>query len=292
MAKERFKIPTTLDVSYFDMEFSLKSKNGLGVAKPVSAKTLLFGLLFAFAWFYLLFQTFLGRNGVATIVLFTILWLILSVLVVKTDKTGRLGAELVLSAINYLPKSGRVVPTRLADNVRPMQVLTNVETVDPEDGRIRFLDGQVGRVYHIVGSASSLMFDNDKRRIVDKVDSFYRKLPVGVEVIYDTVYEGHRVDEQVASVKADRKALNVSSPGLRLLLAEQEDILTHAIHESVELKSLHQYLVVRAPSDAELTELENLIYGDMENEGLMFRLVKALGYTETQQYLKSITGEA
>lgn len=292
MAKQRFKIPTMLDVSYFDMEFNLKSKNGLGVTKPVSAKTLLFGLLFAFAWFYLIFQTFIGRSGIPMVIIFTLCWLTLSVLLVKTDATGRLGASLVVSALNYVPKAGRSVPARLSDNVMPLKGVFGIDTVDPEDGRIRFLDGQVGHAYHVVGSASSLMFEEDKNRIIDKVDSFYKKLPVGVEVVYDTVYEGHRVDEQVASVKRDRKALNVNSPGLLALLSEQQDILTHAIHESVHLKSLHQYLVVRAPSDAELQELENLLYGDMEHEGLMFRLVKRLDYDETKNYLKSVTSEA
>lgn len=288
MAKKQFKIPASLDVTYFDMEFNLKSKNGVGLMRPVSAKVILFTLLAMFAWFYLVFQTFIGRGGILLIIGFTIVWVCLSVLLIRTDKTGRTGLELVFSMINYIPKSGRFVPVRMSDLVYPLQVLLNVKSVDPEDGRILFLDGQVGHVYHVVGSASALMFEQDKQMILDKVDAFYRKLPVGVEVIYDTVYEGHSVEEQLAAVKETRKQLTVQSKGLHALLDEQHDILKYAINNNQGLTSLHQYLVVRAPSDAALMEFENLLIGDVEGDGLMFRLAKTLNYEEVERYFASI----
>ncbi|WP_078598696.1 hypothetical protein [Evansella clarkii] len=290
MAKQRFKIPATLDVSYFDMEFNVKSKNGVGINRPVSAKVILFALLAAFGWFYLIFQTFIGKGGVPLIIGFTIAWVALSVLLVKADKTNRTGLELVFSMINYLPKSGRYVPVRMSDAVYPLQHLLNIKTVDPEDGRIHYLDGQIGYCYHVVGSASALMFEQDKQIILDKVDSFYRKLPVGVEVIYDTVYEGHSVDEQLEAVRRTKKELNVKSKGLNTLLKEQHDILKYAINNNQGLTSLHQYLVVRAPSEAALTEFENLLIGDVEADGMMFRLAKTLNYKEMERYLKSLLG--
>lgn len=287
MAKQRFKIPTMLDVSYFDMEFNLKSKNGVGINKPVSAKVVLCTLVSMFGWFYLVFRTFISKGGIPVIIGFTICWVILSIILIRADKTKRMGLELVFSMINYLPKSGRFVPVRLSDSVYPLQQLLNIKTIDEEDGMIHFLDGQIGHVYHIVGSASSLMFEQDKQMILDKVDSFYRKLPVGVEVIYDTVYEGHAVDEQLASVKADMQNLKKKSKGLQALLKEQHDILKYAINNNQGLTSLHQYLVVRSPSEADLREFENLLIGDVEGSGLMFRLAKTLNYDETKRYFKS-----
>lgn len=288
MAKQRFKIPVTLDVTYFDMEFNLKSKNGVGITKPVSAKVILFTLLAGFAWFYIVFKTFVGMGGVPLIIGFTIAWIVLSVLLIRTDKTRRTGLELVLSMLNYIPKSGRFVPVRMSNSVYPLQGLLNVKTVDPEDGRIVFLDGHVGHCYHIVGSASALMFEQDKQTILDKVDSFYRKLPVGVEVIYDTLYEGHVVDEQLESVEQTRKNLQTKSKGLEALLDEQHDILKYAINNNQGLTSLHQYLVVRAPSDAVLSEFENLLIGDVEGDGLMFRLAKTLSYEEMERYFAAL----
>ncbi|MCR6108725.1 hypothetical protein HXA34_20725 [Salipaludibacillus agaradhaerens] len=290
MAKQRFKIPTSLDVSYFDMEFNMKSKNGVGLNRPVSAKVIVFALIAAFVWFYLVFQTFIGKGGIPVILGFTIMWIALSALLVRADNTNRTGLELVFSMINYLPKNGRYVPVRMSDSVYPLQHLLNIKTVDPEDGRIHFLDGQVGHCYHIVGSASALMFEQDKQIILDKVDSFYRKLPVGIEVIYDTVYEGHSVDDQLQAVSETKRDLNVQSPGLNALLKEQHDILKYAINNNQGLTSLHQYLVVRAPSEMALTEFENLLIGDVEGDGLMFRLAKTLNYKETTRYLKYLLG--
>lgn len=291
MAKQQFKIPASLNVTYFDMEFHLKNKNGLGLSRPVSAKTVLFTLLAGFGWFYLVFQSFIGSSGVPLIIGFTLGWVVLSVLLIRPDKTNRLGGELVFSMINYLPKSGRYVPVRMSDSVIPFQNLLNIRTIDPEDGTVHFLDGAIGHVYHVVGSASSLMFKEDKQAILDKVDAFYRKLAVNVEVIYDTVYEGHSVDEQLDSVRHDQASLTVKSPGLQALLAEQYEVLDQAINNNQGLTSLHQYLIVRADSDAALTEFENLLVGDVENEGLMFRLAKTLNYKEVTRYFKSLISE-
>lgn len=287
MAKKRFKIPSTLDVTYFDMEFNIKSKNGVGINKPVSAKVILSTLLAGFAWFYLVFQTFIGKGGIPLVIGFTIAWIALSVLLVRADPTKRMGLELMFSAINYLPKSGRYIPVRMSDTVYQLQALLNIKTIDPEDGRIHFLDGQIGHCYHVVGSASALMFEEDKQIILDKVDAFYRKLPVGVEVIYDTVYEGHSVEEQLASVEVTKQNLNIKSAGLDGLLEEQHEILKYAINNNQGLTSLHQYLVVRAPSEAALAEFENLLIGDVEGNGLMFRLAKTLSYEELERYFKS-----
>ncbi|MEK4277724.1 hypothetical protein [Paenibacillus sp. FSL R7-0026] len=288
MAKTRFKIPTTLDATYFDMEFNLQSKNGVGINRPVSAKIILSVLLSGFGWFYLVAQTFVGKGGIPVILGFTITWAILSVLLIKADKTNRMGIELIFSMLNYLPKSGRYVPVRMSDSVYRFQALLNIKDVDPEDGLIHYLDGQIGHAYHIVGSASALMFEQDKQRVLNKVDSFYRKLPVGVEVIYDTVNEGHVVDEQLEAVAEMKAELKVKSKGLLALLDEQHDILKYAINDQQGLTSLHQYLIVRAPSEAALSEFENLLIGDVENEGLMFRLAKTLSYEEMERYMGSV----
>ncbi|KQY91009.1 hypothetical protein ASD24_24755 [Paenibacillus sp. Root52] len=288
MAKKRFKIPTTLDETYFEMEFNLQSKNGVGINKPVSAKIIVSVLFFGFAWFYLVFQTFIGKGGIPLIIGFSMAWGILSMLLIKSDKTNRMGLELTLSMLNYLPKSGRYVPVRMNDSVYRVQELLNIRDVDPEDGMIHYLDGQIGHAYHVVGSASALMFEQDQHRVLDKVDGFYRKLPVGVEVIYDTVMEGHVVDEQLQAVAETKSNLNIQSKGLIALLDEQHDILKYAINDQQGLTSLHQYLIVRAPSEAALSEFENLLIGDVENDGLMFRLAKTLSYEELERYFGSI----
>lgn len=288
MAKKSYKIPTTLDVSYMDMNFNLKSKNGVGLQKPVSAKIVVMTLVATFLWFYLVFNSFIKAAGLPIIIGFSLTWAVFSFIMVKEDATGRTGIELVFTMFNYALKSGREMPTRMSDPVGPFRGLFGIDSIDQEDGLIHYTDDDIGHVYHVVGSASSLMFEADKRAILRKVDGFYRKLPVGVEVIYDTIYEGHSVEEQIESCKDDMRNLQSESKGLQALLDERYDILKYAINNNQGLTSLHQYLIVRAKNVDDLREFENLLIGDVENDGLMFRLAKTLTYPEMETYFKSI----
>lgn len=289
MAKDTYKIPTSLDASYVDMEFNLQTKDGLGPQTPVNGKTVMLGLLSIIVWFYFMFKSPVGEGGVLIIIAFTIAWLVLTVLLIKPDKTKRHGFELIVPMINYLPKSGRRANVRSFDNLTTIQTVTGIETVDPEDGMIHFLDGTIGRVYNVVGTASVLMFDQDKAMILDKVDNFYRKLPVGVEIIFDTVKESQRTDIQVESAIEGYKQLNVKSKGLAKLYKERHQILKYGVGE--RFKSIHQYAVLKAPKEESLSEGESLIMSDAENEGLMFKRVDTLGYDEVIRYIKQLYGE-
>lgn len=287
LAKQRFKIPTALDSSYLDMEFTLSAGRS-GISKPVTGRVILFALVSSFLWFYLAFQSFISKGGFPAIAGFTVSWVLLSILLVRQDNTRRMGMSLVLTMLNYVPKSGRYVPVRMSDNVHPLKRLYNIDYIDVEDGLIHFMDGTVGHGYHVVGSASALMFEQDKQIILDAVDDFYRKLPVRVEPIFDTVYEGHSVDEQLENLAETQAALKSTSPGLHALLEEQGKILKYAINNNQGLKSLHQYLIVKAPSESLLSDFEHLLAGDVEGDGLMFRLAKTLTYDELTTYYHSL----
>ena len=58
-----------------------------------------------------------------------------------------------------------------------------LKEITESDGRIiTFIDGNVGQLYAIVGSASRLLFDRDRDRIMFRVDHFWRK--AGVEPVF------------------------------------------------------------------------------------------------------------
>lgn len=289
MAKSVYKIPTSLDASYVDLEFNLQTKDGLGPQTPVNGKTILLGLIAIIAWFYIIFQTPIGKGGILVVVGFTIAWLVLAVLLVKPDKTKKHGFELIVTMINYMQKSNRRANVRLFDNLATMQHITGIKHVDPEDGMLHFMDGTVGRVYSVVGSASILMFDQDKSMILDKVDNFYRKLPVGVEIVFDTVKESQRTDIQTESAIRGFKQLNVKSRGLATLYKERHQILKYGVGE--KFKSIHQYAVLKAPKAESLSEGESLIISDAENEGLMFKRVDTLNYEDVVRYIQQFYGE-
>lgn len=289
MAKDSYKIPSSLDASYVDLEFNLQTKDGLGPQTPVNGKTILLGLGAIIGWFFFMFQTPVGDGGLLIAGGFTVAWLLLAILLVKPDKTKRHGFELIISMVNYLPRSGRRANVRSFDSLATMQAITGVESVDKEDGMVHFVDGTVGRIYRVVGTASILMFDQDKAMILEKVDNFYRKLPVGVEIMFDTVKESQRTDIQMRSAINGYKNLNKKSPGLQKLYKERHHILKYGVGD--RFKSIHQYTILKAPKEESLREGEALIFSDAENEGLMFKRAEALDYRGVGRYIRQLYGE-
>lgn len=287
----KFKIPMLLDTSYLDLEFTFRTKDGLSL-RPLSAKTVLIILASIILWAFLMFQSFIPSGGVIAVIVFTLAWIFITTMMAKTDQTKRSGIELVIPLINYVPKHNRNLTVRLVDDVARLQNLTKVKDVTEEDAMIYFMDGTIGFAYRIVGSASILMFDQDKLMILNKVDGFYRKLDSNVELIFDTVKESQRTDVQVDSLKKRYKRykqVGANSPGLDKLFREQYDVLKIGVGD--RFKSLHQYLIVKANNPEALLSFEALLRSDVENEGIMFKRAEALSYDDTCEYFKSIYGE-
>lgn len=287
----QFKIPMLLDQSYLDLEFTFRTKDGLSL-RPLSAKTVLIILSSVMLWFFLMFKSFIPSGGIIAIIIFTLAWIFITVMMAKTDKTKRSGLELIIPLINYVPNQNRNVSLRLVDDVTRLQNLTKVKDVSEEDAMIYFTDGTIGFAYRIVGSASILMFDQDKLMILNKVDAFYRKLDSNIELIFDTVKESQRTDVQLKSLKqkyARYKQSGTNSPGLTQLFHEQHDVLKIGVGD--RFKSLHQYLIVKANNPDALMGFEQLLRSDVENEGIMFKRAEALSYADTCAYFKSIYGE-
>lgn len=287
MKLQRFKIPTSLDASFLDMEFTFRSKDGLAT-RPISAKTILIWLFSGLGLMYLLTGSFITSGGVVLSIIFSVVWLWLTFVLARTDKTKRLGLELLIPAINYTIKSNRHVSTRLVDGVKHMRDITGLDTVDEEDGMLHFVDGELGHVYAVVGSGSVLMFDEDKAMVLRKVDSFYRKLDTRVELFFDTVMESQKTEAQQYNTAIYYKNNQSNSPGINALFEEQYSTLKYGV--GGQFKSLHQYMVVKAKSLDDLRSFESLLFGDVENEGVMFKQAYVLDYKAAQKYFDSIYG--
>jgi len=288
MAKQRFKIPTSLDMSYLDLEFNFRTKDGLSFNKPLTAKSVIMYLISGMLLLYILLNTFI-KSSVPLAVIFAIIWILLTILLVKLDNTKRTGLELMIPLLGYFSPNNRHLSVRSLDPIGPLKGLYGIDRVDEEDGLISFIDGTVGYAYQVVGNASILMFDEDKKQIIDKVDSFYRKLAPDTEVIFDTIKESQRTDEQVSNLVDNFKKLKINSPGLNHLYREQYDILNIGV--GGRFKSLHQYMIVKANTMDHLEEFENLLYGDVENDQLMFKSARPLSYNDTIDYFKGLFGK-
>lgn len=266
MAKQSYQIPSSLSRSMLDQEITLfKTTTGAGTL-PI--KVVLFYMLSLMGLFWVVTSTFVKDANVGLIVLLVVWWLFATVYFGHLSKTKELRIQAVPALLEYLPKAGRKVMTRMTSPASGFYGLTGVRSVDP-DGRLTFWGGKVGRAYLVVGSASILVFEADMRSILDRVDGFYRKVDTSTEYIWVTTKEPQRVYRQLANVERRNLDLEVRDPELYALLEEQADILTDFVGR--RFSSIHQYLIVRADNDEALRRAEVLVRSEVEDSSLMIK---------------------
>ena len=110
--------------------------------------------------------------------------------------------------VYYVPGSARKVLTRRNSQAAPFHSIVGISEI-AKDGLIQYADGRVGRAYLVVGSASVLLFEDDKKAILDRVDSFWRKVSTDVEFTFMTTKEPQRTYRQVAALERTNKNLSL-----------------------------------------------------------------------------------
>jgi hypothetical protein len=285
MAKEVYKIPDSLDKSMGDMEIAIHNADGIGF-KPMPIKIVLAYVMSALACFFICTKTFIGAGGVGLVILFVILWILLTVTLLKVDSAGIPQASLVLSMINYLPKPMRYVVTRNNVPANTFMQITGITAIDGEKGLITFNDGTYGYMYRVVGNGSRLLFPEDKRAIIDRVDAFYRKMSTDCQIIYITSKESQKVYRQVARLQKRYDALGPEDDELRALCEAQFDILKNGIGQ--QYRSIHQYMILKAEDTEALVSAKNILEGEVENSNMMFKQCTALFGTDITDVLAKI----
>ena len=145
MAKKAYRIPSDLDTSPLDMEISLKNSDGVGV-KPVPIKVILAVLASILACYYIVSSTFIREASILLKVLFVLGWIALTALLLKTDKTKRMGFHLVPVLLGYLPKRNRQGYTRSTNKAGPFYSILGIESIDDVTGLVKYLDGTTYRI--------------------------------------------------------------------------------------------------------------------------------------------------
>ncbi len=332
MAKDVYKIPDTLDKSMGDMQISLQSADGVGV-KPMPIKIILMWVCSAILWFLCVAKTFIGSGGIAAIVIFTALWFGMTALLLARDKTGVPQAALVVSMLNYLPKSmryaitrnnapakdfyqiagiedidgekglitfsdgtygymyrvvgtGSVLITRNNAPAKDFYQIAGIEDIDGEKGLITFSDGTYGYMYRVVGTGSVLLFDEDRKAILDRVDSFYRKMKPEYEMIFITSKEAQKVYRQVAAMKRRYDSLAPDDDELRALADTEYRVLKNYVGGS--FRSIHQYLILKADNAEALIVAKNMLQSEVENSTMMFKQCTALFGDDIYEVLRTI----
>lgn len=283
--KNSYKIPYGLNENYGNMNISLQTKDGsVGTVVPmkVVASYVGSGLL----CMYLVMNTFIGSmSTIPQKILFVILWVALTVVLVKYDTTQRMNAQLIPVLLNYIPKKARYVYTRQNRSATPFFNIVGIEDID-EEGLITFIDGTLGYMYRVVGSASILLFDSDREAIINRVDNFFRKWNTDSEITFYTLKEPQQVYNQVASLKYRYDNLNTSDKDLRDLAEEQFTILKKFVGH--EFKSIHQYMLIKSKNKEALQVSVNILESEIENSSLMIKQCVPLDYQAVIMFLKAL----
>lgn len=281
--KQSYKVPESLDSNYFDVEIALRTHDGMGI-KPVPIKIILSAIVSGLTCFYCLTHGIVSSSTFLQKFLFIILWVALSFVLLSYDKSKQMKIQLVPVLLNYIPKVNRHLITRKSSNANDFYHLLGIEEIDKHTGQIKFTDGTYGHMFHVVGSASILLFEADKEAILERVDLFYRKMGLNYENIYITVKEPQKIHHQIANLKRNYDAMDVRDPDLEALYDQQFNILKYKV--GAECKSIHQYMIVKGDNKEAQMIADNILQSEVENSALMFKKCTRLHYEDIINVLK------
>ena len=281
MAKDHYKVPVSIDRSFLDHEIVLAG--GGWQAPPMPIKQLLFygGSVLVLLW--VLTNTFLKQAGIGLDILVALWWLAATAFFGSLTKTKELRFRTVPALLAYLPRTARNVFTRKGSNPSDFHSIVRIDDID-ESGVIAFGDGTFGQAYLVVGSASVLLFDEDRADILDRCDAFWRKIETTCELIFVTTKESQRIYHQVANLERRNRALEYRDPDLVELLDEQYDLLTNWV--GGKFSSIHQYLILKGDTRDALKRAHNILQAEYAGSPLMIKELTLLDRGDTERMLR------
>ena len=270
MAKEVYKIPASLNDNYMNMEIAIQSKDGVGL-KPLPVRVILVWLLGLMGLFYLVMNgsSFIAQGGLFMRILFGAVWIGFLFVLTRVDKSHRMQIELVPAVLSYMQKTNRHVITRKTGNGNAFWGIVGIESIDEKAGLVKYSDGTYAYWYSVVGTASVLLFPDDRTAILNRVDEFYRKIGSDCEIIFMTTKEPQRVHKQLAHLTAQYKALEFNDPDITMLVKEQYHQLEDVVGK--EFKSLHQYMIIKGDTREALSHINQIVMAEYEGSSLMFK---------------------
>jgi hypothetical protein len=283
VAKNIYKVPASLSRSFLDHEIVM-SGGGFQV-RPLPLKVIAFWVLSIFTLFWTLTSTFLKSSDWWLLALIVIWWMGSTAFLGAYSRTKELKISSVPALVTYLPKAARQVVTRKSADPSSFYSIVGIDTID-ESGFIMWGDGSVGQSYLVVGSASVLVFKEDKIAILDRVDAFYRKIDTTAELIWLTTKEPQRVFRQLANLEMRNRALEVDDLELIELMEEQHSILKDYVGGS--FNSIHQYLVIKADNLEALRRAHTVVQAEVEESALMIKQLTMMDGSDFQEVLTTV----
>lgn len=290
MAKKSYKIPASLSDNYLNMEIALQTKDGVGL-KPLPVRVILAWLFGLLAGFYCVINqgSIIAQANVFTRVIFIIVWLGFLWIMTKVDRSHKMQLELIPALLQYLQKSNKFVITRRNANAGPFYSIVGIRSVDPDTGLVSYVDGSYAYWYSVVGTASVLLFPDDRDAILNRVKDFYDKIGSDCEIIFMTTKEPQRVHQQTAHLMAQYKVLDPqikNDDDMITIVREQYKILNEFVGK--KFKSLHQYMIVKGDNEEALSAINNIVMSEVQGSSLMLKQCTALYQKDIEAVLQLV----
>lgn len=250
----KYKIPFTLEVSLFDSKTELKSKNGFGIDKEISIRSMIvFGGATVLLWYIVNRPLFLQNGSKFGTILFTIgFYFLIYLMLRELPIPGLYGFNMIPAMFNYISKKRHKadrISTAVFGEYDRVAMFTGMVEPDWENGLLNFINGDVGRMYHITGEASRNIFDDDRERTINQFANLLRNLENEVAHSIITTVSGQNTQAQIEYLFE----LKVTEVDRKLVEMIDKDIDTLKNHVEGRYKTLHQYMVIRA-ADTDLLE--------------------------------------
>lgn len=277
--KQSYGIRASLNRNILDYEIPL------GGSVFIPTKSLLFQLGSVLALLWVVTSSWVSSSGPILITLVVLWWIIASLYLGKPNKTKELNISTVPAALEYAQPANRRIVSRSYSEAGPFYSVSLMQDID-ETGFITFHDGSFGQMYHVVGSGSILLFEEDKQQILRRVDAFWRKVDVEEEYIFLTTKEPQRVDSQIAYVGQLNAQLQFRTPELFDLLEERLVLLRD--HVGGNYNSIHQYLMIKSSNRESLRKAHQRLMNEAYDSSLVFTKVDMLDQDEAIAVLQTV----
>lgn len=286
--KQSYKVPYSLNKTRGDMEIAVQNKDGIGF-KSTPVKLILFYLAGSLLALFSILGTlpFVATLPIGFRIVMGVLFIALAWLFTQKDAAGMPKYAVIPELLKFMfVKSSRIIHTRNTDNWDNLYAAMGIKDIDGKTGLITYLDGTLGYMYRVVGSASALLFDEDKARIIDRVDNFYRRVLDSVTYEYITVKEAQKCNLQKYNMQQLNKKLTTDDPDLKNLIKDEYNVLRDFVGN--DFKSIHQYLILKSDNKEDLVRANTMLANEYSNSSLMFSEIEFLYKKEVMRMLKCI----
>lgn len=288
--KQIYKIATSLDRSYMDVEVALQAKSGVGL-RPMPLYTIAIWMAAIFGGFIMVFNESLPLSYLPVWGKITFMAALCVFTFFATSRDG--GNQTRFAAIRNMfefmfVKKSRLVKTRTTDPATSFARIVGVKAINDRTGMVTYTDNTVAYFYRITGNASNLLFDSDKEAIVNRVDNFYRKMPEFIRMEFVTVKEAQKVDMQKANMQRLFQNRDNRDADIEKVMKLNYKMLEDYV--GGEFRSIHQYLILYAASKEYLDKAHAILDNECRGSTLMFSSVEALYTDDVLRLLKTIYG--